>query len=223
MPLKISNLGKILKTLNRFETIGEFNKTLPLKIEIKKQIDEFNYLINMGNKKELISKSFVKLNPGKYFAIINERGNNIEITNLKEIPKIFSLFEKLDIKEKNMTKDIILHHLSNTLNKNEFIFFTNILLAFKQKIYHYIDKEKKALIQYKYEKNKIKFYALFNNLGEIEGELYLNKLIIYSPFQNSLNLIKEYSDTIRFEVITILKKEIKPLFEFKEKLIDLKA
>lgn len=223
MSLKISDVGKILKTLNRFESIGEFNENLPLKIEIKKQLDEYNYLINLGNKKEIISKSFVKLNPGKYFAFVKESGNKIKITDLKELPKILSFFEKIEIKEKNITKEVILKHLSNAISKNEFIFFTNMLLALNQKIYHYIDKEKKALIQYKYKKNKIKFYALFNNLGEIEGELYPNRVIIYSPFQNSLNLIKEYSDTIRFEVITVLKKEIKPLFEFKENLIDLKA
>jgi len=223
MPLKISDIGKILKTVNRFEGIGAFNENLPLKIEIKKKLDGYNYLIDLGNKKEIISKSFTKLKPGKYFANIKETGNNIKITNLKQIPEILSFFEKTDIKEKHLTKEIILNHLANAANKTEFIFFTNLLIALHQNIYHYIDKEKKALIQYKYKKNKIKFYALFNNLGEIEGEIYLNKIIIYSPFENSLNLIKEYSDNIAYEVITVLKKEIKPFFEFKENLLDLKA
>ena len=227
MKLNISEVGKILKAVNKYRGIGEFNESLPLKIEIKKQLDEYNYLINIGNKKEIISKSFVKLKVGKYFAIIKELGNNIKITNLKEFPKILSLLEKIDLKEKNfdkpLTKDIILHHLANSHSKNEFIFFTNILLALKEQIHHLIINEKKSLLQFKYKKNKITFYAVFNNLGEIEGEIFENKVLIYSPFENTLNLIKEYSDTIQFEVITILKKDIKPLFEFKENLLDIKA
>ena len=228
MPLKISDVGKILKTINRFEGIGDFNETLPLKIEIKKQLNEYNYLINLGNKREIVSKSFVKLKPGKYFAIIKEFGNNIKITNLKEFPKILDLLEKINFNfqkdsEKTLTKETILHHLANATTKNEFIFFTNLLLALERKIYHLITEKRKSLIQFQYKKNKITFYAVFNHLGELEGEIYLNKLIIYSPFENTLNLIKEYSDTIHFEVITILKKEIKPLFEFKENLLNLKA
>ena len=38
MPLNISKLGKVLKTLNRLEGIKEFNATLPVKIEVKKEI-----------------------------------------------------------------------------------------------------------------------------------------------------------------------------------------
>jgi len=223
MPLKVSDIGKILKNINRYQGIGEFNETLPMKIEVKKQIDKYNYLIDLGNKKEIISKSFIKLKTGKYFALVKEIANNIKITDLKEIPKIFTLLEKIDIKEKHITKEIILHHLANASNKTEFIFFTNLLMALHQNIYHYIEKEKKALIQYKYKKNKITFYAVFNNLGEIEGEIFLNKVVIYSPFKNSLTLIKKYSDTIPYKIITILKKDIKPLYEFKENLLDLKA
>ncbi len=223
MPLKISEVGKILKTLNRFSYIGEFNENLPVKIEIKKQLDKFNYLIDLGNKKEIISKSTEKLNTGKYFAVVKEKAGNIQITNLKKIPEIFDFLEKTDFKEKHFSKEIILNHLAHSSNKTEFIFFMNMLMALHKKIYHYILKEKKALLQYKYQKNKIKFYALFNNLGEIEGEIYLKQLKIYSPFENTLNLIREYSDTIQYEVITILKKEIKPLFEFRENLINIKA
>jgi len=226
MPLKISDVGKILKALNRFEGIGEFNTSLPIKVEIKKQLNELNYLINLGNKKDLITKSKVKLFPGKYFASIKELNGFIQIKDLKPIPKLAVLLEKInfEFKEKNLEKTSILHYLANASSKEEFLFFTNILLAMQKKIYHYfINKKKKALLQYKFNKNKLKFYAVFNNLGEIEGEIFLNSVNIYSPYKEVLKLINENSNQINLKVNTFLKKDIKPLFEFNENLINLKA
>jgi len=226
MPLKISDVGKILKALNKFEGIGEFNTSLPVKIEIKKQIDELNYLINLGNKKDLITKSKIKLLPGKYFASIKELNSFIQIKDLKPLPKLAVLLEKInfDFKEKHLDKNTIMHHLANAISKEEFLFFTNILLALQKKIYHFfINEKKKALLQCKFNKNKLQFYAVFNNLGEIEGEIYLNSVNIYSPYKEVLKLINENSNEINLKVNTFLKKDIKPLFEFNENLINLKA
>ena len=72
MPLNISKLGKILKTLNRLEGIKEFNATLPVKIEVKKEINPIRYLIKLGNR-EIETKSNLPLVVGKkYFAQIKE-------------------------------------------------------------------------------------------------------------------------------------------------------
>jgi len=226
MPLKISEVGKLLKVLNKFEGIGEFNTKLPVKIEIKNQIDEFNYLINLGNKKDLITKSKIKLLPGKYFANIKEFSGNVQISNLKPLPKLALLLENLNIKfkDKALNKDAVLNHLANSVSKNEFLFFTNVLLALQKKIHHFvITEKKKALMQYKFNKNKLQFYAVFNNLGEIEGEIFSNNLYIYSPYKNVLRLINENSNEINLYVKTFLKKDIKPIYEFSENLLNLKA
>ncbi len=224
MPLKISEIGKLLKALNRFENIGEFNSRLPVRIEIKKQINEFNYLINLGNKKEIVTKSFVKLNPGKYFALIKEKGLNIQITNLKKIPQLFTIFEKTNLKENHFSKETILNHLSNATNKTEFIFFTNLFIAVQKKIFHLaINEKRKALLQYKYQKNKLHFFAVFNHLGEIEGKIFANKLIIFSPYKNTINLIKQNKNSLNLTIETHLKTDIKPLYEFSENLFNLKA
>jgi len=222
MPLNISKVGKILNTLNKFQTI-EFNTTLPVKVEVKEKLSNIKYLLQLGNK-EVITKSFIPLKKGKYFALVKEIEGNINISNLKPLSNTALIFEKVKTKNlDNLSKEKILHHLSNASSKEEFIFFMNLLLSLEKKIYHLvINEKKKALLQYKFSKNKLKFYALFNNLGEIEGEIYNNTLDIYSPFKNTLELIKKYSHLIDLKVNTFLK-ETKPLYEFSENLISLKV
>ena len=220
MPLNISKVGKILNTLNKFQTI-DFNTTLPVKLEVKDKINNIKYLIRLG-RKEVVTKSFTPLKKGKYFAIVKEIHGNINISNLKKLSNIALMFEKIEPKDVN-TKHQILIHLANTSSKEEFIFYMNILISFQQKIYHlFINDKKKALLQYKFQKNKLQFYAVFNNLGEIEGEIFENSLNIYSPFKNTLQLIKENEDMINLKVNVFLK-EAKPLYEFSENLLNLKA
>ena len=224
MQLKISEVGKLLKTFNKFQTL-EFNTSLPVKIEVKEKLNDIKYLIKMG-KKEVITKSFVPLEKGKYFAMVKEIGNTLKISNLRPLPKIALLLEKIKFKSNNevITKEHILTHLSNAQNKEEFLFFTNILIAMQQKkIYHLIiNEKKKALLQYKYSKNRLKFYAVFNNLGEIEGEIYNNNLDIYSPYKNTIELIKKYCNLIDLD-INVFLKDVKPLYEFNNSLLNLKA
>lgn len=220
MPLKISKTAKILKALNRFQSI-EFNTSLPVKLEVKEKLSDIKYLIQLG-KKEVVTKSFIPLTKGKFFATVKETEGNITISDLKPLSKLALMFEKITPKDSD-TKAQILNNLANAASKEEFLFYMNILLAYNQKIYHlFINEKKKALLQYKFHKNKLKFYAVFNNLGEIEGEIFDNTLNICSPFKNTLRIIEENKDLIDLEVHTFLK-ETKPLYEFSENLINLKA
>jgi len=225
MPLNVSKLGKILKTLNRVNAPSVFNSTLPVKIEVKKELNPITYLIKLGNK-EVETKSFVPLKVGaKYMAQIKELKSNIQITNLREFPKILETLEKVTIKTvDSQNKDEVIKHLLQTQNKNDFLFLTNVLIALQKKIYHLVINEKrKGLLQYKYKKNRLKFYACFSHLGEIEGEIYLHTLTIYSPYEATISLINAHKEELKdFEVITI-KKDVKPLYEFTNTLLDLKA
>jgi len=225
MPLNISKLGKVLKTLNRLEGIKEFNATLPVKIEVKKEINPIRYLIKLGNR-EVETKSNLPLIVGKkYFAQINEYKSSIQISNLKPFPEILEILEKISFKEKliKFSKKEILQHLANSNSKTEFIFFTNILLALQEKIYHLIiNEKKKALMQYKYSKNRVKFYAVFNHLGEIEGEITVDSLTIYSPYKATLQLIEQYKDELTLNVF-LKQTEVKELFNFSENLLNLKV
>jgi len=227
MPLNISKIGKVLKDLNRIGDVSEFNATLPVKIEVKKEINPIRYLIKLGNR-EVETKSSFPLTVGKkYFAEIKEIKSKLQISNLKEIPDILEMLSKISFKNKektiNFTKHEILNHLANSQNKLEFIFFTNMLLSFEQNIRHLIiNEQKKALIQYKYTKKSVKFYAVYNHLGEVEGEITQNSLTLYSPYTATLQLIQIYKDELELDVF-LYKKEPKPLFNFSENLLNLKV
>lgn len=145
MSLNLSKIGKVFKTLNRFEGIKEFNALLPVKIEVKHQINPIKFLIQLGNR-EIETKSYIPLKIGKkYLAQIKEGKYSIKISNLKEYPKILEILKKIDLKDKILSpqKNEIMHNLANANNKNEFIFWMNILLSLQQKIYHIIINEKK--------------------------------------------------------------------------------
>jgi hypothetical protein len=225
MPLNLSKIGKILKTINRFENIKEFNANLPVQIDIKKQLNPIKYLIKLGNR-EIQTKSYIPLKIGnKYLAEIKEGRYSIKISNLKEYPKILNILKKINFTKNFLApeKKEIISHLANANNKNEFIFWMNILISFNQKIHHLIiNDKKKALMQLKYKKNTLKFYAVFEHLGEIEGFLFENSLKLFCEFDSTINLINLYKKELPFLVETV-KKEIKPIYDFSENLINLKA
>ena len=225
MLLDISKIGKILKEQNRLSSV-EFNTQIPLKIEVKKEINPITYLIKLGNK-EIETKSFIPLKVGnRYLANVIEKKGKITIQNLKPYPKLLELLEKLPLKkETEFTKEKILEHLSNAKTKEEFSFYANILLAFQKGIRHIFINEKnnKAIMQFKYEKNLITFYAAFKFLGELKGKITPNKVTIYTQFENVKNLLLDNSDKIEKKVEVFLEKKITPIFEFKNSLIDIKA
>jgi hypothetical protein len=223
--LNIFKLGKVLSETNRLNGIKEFNASVPIKIEVLKEINPITYEIKLGNKIVETKSNFPLKTGGKYLANIVEKKEFIQIQNLKEFPKLLDILEKLPkIKEINLDKNEILNKLQNSQTKNEFMFYANILLAFQKGIRHiFINEEKnRGLLQYKYEKNHVKFYACYKFLGELEGIITPNKVTVFTQFKNVASLISENKD-IDLDVEVYLKEKIKPLFEFKNSLIDIKA
>ena len=237
----ISQVGKILKATNRLNMPTEFNSTLPLTIIVKKQLNPIRYLLQVG-KKELETKSYTPLEVGaKYKAQINQTDSKIEIKNLTKLPNIFNKFpDSIEYSIDDLLKDnplesnkkykkFLLNHLANASTKEEFLFYSQMLLAFNQEIKHlFIKDEKKALIQIKHKKRKIDFYAYFENLGAIGGEIYLIDEIYLNlmvEFQNSLILIQKYTNELNGIRVTLTQEKIKPLFEISEKdtLLNLKV
>lgn len=236
----ISQIGKIMKATNRLNMPTEFNSTLPLTITVKKQLNPIRYLLQLG-KKEVEVKSYTKLEIGaNYKAQINQLNNKIEIKNLSKIPTIFNKIPKTlnytidDLIKENLNDDksykhFLLNHLANSNSKEEFIFFTQLLLAENQQIKHLFinEKKKKALMQLKYKKNRLKFYGFFEHLGAIGGEMFLADSIYLNlmvEFQNSLILINQNIDELKGIVVNIKQEKIKPLFEVSNNsLLNLKA
>ena len=230
--INVSKLGKILKATNRLNMPTEFNASLPIKIEVKKQLNPIRYLLQLGNR-ELETKSHKQLEiGGKYLAEVVQKDNSINIKNLHKMPKIFNDIPK-DAKtfmpEHSKYKEEVLKHLANSTSKNEFLFYTNFLLAFQKEITHLFINEggKKSIHQIKKEKKRVKFYSFFSNLGAISGEIfyddvyYLNLMV---EFQNSLALIKKHLNELKNFEVTISQESSKPLFEATESgILNLKA
>jgi len=229
----ISQIGKIMKATNRLNMPTEFNSTLPLTIKVKKQLNPIRYMMQLG-RKEVEVKSHNKLEVGaNYKAQINQTNNKIEIKNLSKIPEIFNkiprnlnytindLIKDNPLKDNTHYKNFLLTHLSDANTKDEFIFFTQLLLAENQQIKHLFIKEneKKALLQLKYKKRKLKFYGFFENLGSIGGEFFLSDEIYLNlmvEFQNSLRLIQNNIDELKGISVNITQQKVKPLFEVSE-------
>jgi hypothetical protein len=237
----ISQVGKILKATNRLNMPTEFNASLPITIEVKKQINPIRYILKLG-KKEVETKSYTPLEiGGKYKAQINQTDNKIEIKNLKKLPQIFTKFpDSINYSIDDLIKDepfkspekykqFLLNHLANSNNQQEFLFFTQLLLATNQNVYHlFINDEKKSLIQLKPKKKKLKFYGFFENLGGIGGEIYLIDEIyldLMVEFHNSLYLIEKHLSDLKGIIINSIKQEnLTPLFEISgENILNLKA
>jgi hypothetical protein len=226
MPLKLSEVGKILKTLNRFEGIKEFNSSLPVKIEVKQQLSPIRYLIKLGNR-EVETKTDIPLKTGeKFIAEITEKNSIIQIRNLRKFPKILEILDKITLSKEvfDTKKESITNHIVHSQDKTEFLFFANLLLAKEKNIEHLIiqGERKKSLMQYRYTKNFVEFYAVFNHLGELNGTITLQKLRIFSPFYSTIKLMETFKNEFDLEV-EIERKNTKPLFEFSEKLLDIKV
>ena len=219
-------LSKVLSETNRLNTIKDFNTQIPIKIEVLKEINPITYKIKLG-RKEVETKSAIPLEVGKkYFAIVKEKKNFVEISNLKEYPKLLEKLDTISFSQNlHLDKEKIIHHLTNAKTKDEFLFFANIFIALQKEIHHLFINEKnnKAIMQYKLEKNKIKFYACYKFLGEIEGEITSKKVKIFTPYKNIADLIINSKETINLAVEVIIKNNIKEIFEFKNTLLDIKV
>ena len=237
----ISQVGKILKATNRLNTPTEFNGTLPITIKVKQQLNPIRYILQLG-KKEVETKSYTPLEVGgKYKAEINQTDTKIEIKNLTKLPNIYNKFPNsikysIDdllkdnpLENNSKYKKFLLNHLSNSNTKEEFLFYSQLFLAFNQGIKHlFINDQKKAIIQIKPSKKKLKFYGYFENLGGIGGELfygdeiYLNLMV---EFQNSFYFINRYIDELKGIIVNVSKEKTTPLFEITQtdNLLNLKV
>ncbi len=224
--LNLFKIGKILNETNRLSGIKEFNASVPVKLEVLKEINPITYEIKLGNK-TVETKSHIPLEVGKkYLANIVEKKEYIQIQNLKEFPKLLETLEKISFsKEMNLDKDTIIDKLTHAKTKDEFMFFANILLALQKGIRHIFINEKnnKALLQLKKNKNSIDFYACYKFLGELEGTITPHKVMILTPFKNVASLIEQNSEELDKKVEVKIKNTIKPLYEFKNTLLDIKA
>jgi hypothetical protein len=222
---QLSPIRYLLQLGNKEVEVKSYTK-LEIAKKYKAEIDQTNNKIEIKNLSKLPT-IFTKMP-----STLNYTIDDLIKDNFKNIKNYQSFKDNLEDIKNNILKDdalndnknykhFLLHHLASSTSKDEFIFFTQLLLAENQQIKHLFinEKKKRALMQLKYKKNKLKFYAFFENLGAISGEMFLTDTIYLNlmvEFQKSLTLISQNIDKLKGISVNITQEKVKPLFEISE-------
>lgn len=245
-----------LKALSNIEQLTkqgggsrEINSSLPVKIKVLSKLYGIRYMLQIGNIASE-TKSLKELEIGKtYLAMMKKNlSGSITLSNLVKQPKImeFTKFFELDFKNLKQQaatstaenffsgfKQEVMHKLAASSDRNEFWFWTNIMLSLQQGVYtmpfFYEEKEHFLQMRKRAGENMLDFYAVFPNLGEIEGvikayqdELFLELTV---QFPNVKRTLMRYADEL--EGLTLsrvgIKTEIEPLYKFNNALLDMKG
>ena len=230
---------------------AKFNSTLPISLKVLKEIDPNKYLLNLGNR-TVETKSFIPLEKGaRYWGEFkNSEENTLQISNLLKKPDFeqkdgnkafFTLNQLQEIfskkKPKEALKKSILHKLSITENRNDFMQLSNMLLSLQENIFFipFTYEKRKFFFQFRKKQkndivkkeNAIEFYASFKNLGPVKGIVKsadkFKKVILYLYYEKSEKFLKEQMRYLDMDSEIYLSKDIKPLFESCQKLLDIKG
>jgi len=231
----ISKLANIDTNVNSKGSM-QFNSSLPITIEVLKNLGLDRYRLLLG-RKEFTTKSQKKLELGsKYWGSFGENKNGIiTISNLVKKPTFLQNDAKfLDIEVSEFLtqisevpspistfKEWIIENLENDKTKKEdFLLFSDMLLALKDDIIHLPLKhnEKTNLLQIKLGSNYMEFYCAFNSLGPLKGHIsggVFNLEVLFS---------KTYYYLKKSNIATFIKtvKPIEPLYNLDKLILDLK-
>ncbi|GAA8489396.1 hypothetical protein HpNP90_07200 [Helicobacter pylori] len=241
--LEALNALNQLNALHSKNAAHHFNATLPILLKVLEKQDKDLFLLQVGNK--IIptrSEQDLKINQ-PYFAIMqrNQLGD-IMLKNLVPAPKILDALDDLPaiemkkLKEilsaKNNTplkeyKEFLSEKLIHAKSSQEFLNTANMLLSLQSQVLSFVieNERKKAFLQMKAKKQSVDFYALYPNLGEIGGVIYLKEkekqLFLKTTLQRTKEVLKEAQNTLLgFSCVEIACEKTPMLFAFEERLLD---
>ncbi len=243
----ISGIRRVKKIAKKIDKSSiRFNNNLPISITVLEETYNQKYKLLLGNK-EITARSKKKLVVGyEYWGDLNSTsGGILSISDLIIKPKIFNsnlafmgiqkdIFYKTLTSQKNPLKEIkksMINKMSNEqTSKEEFLTLGYMLLALEKNIFHMpsLIDNKKILIQFRENSDKtIEFYLAFENLGAIKGiimpcEKY-DDIDISVMFEKSYYFIKESMKMEDARVTFSINKDIEPLFNSSEILLDIKG
>lgn len=252
----IKNLGALEHTKSLLNSLKNqntslFNSTLPISLKVLVQKDLTSYLIQLGSR-EIETKSKAPLQTGKeYWANLSENKKQgiVKITNLLQKPDFLqnikgkiTLEQVIDLLANDNKllsyKETMYKGLLDSSSRNEFMFFQNSLLSLNNGIFSFpiMYEDKEFFLQLKEEveedeneqkeKQLIKFYASFSNLGPIGGELYLIDesvtLHLQVHYENSYKFLQNYINELGFNAKISLGKP-EPISIIEESILDIKG
>ncbi len=241
--LEALNAINQLNALHSKNASHHFNATLPILLKVLEKQDKDLFLLQVGNR--IIptkSEQDLKINQPYFATMQRDRLGDIVLKNLVPAPKILDALDDLptlemkQIKEILSTKDntplkeykeFLSEKLVHAKSSQEFLNTANMLLSLQSQVLSFVveNERKKAFLQVKAKKQSVDFYALYPNLGEIGGVIYLKEkekqLFLKTTLQRTKEILKEAQNTLLgFSSVEIVCEKTPMLFAFEERLLD---
>ncbi len=241
--LEALNAINQLNALHSKNAAHHFNATLPILLKVLEKQDKDLFLLQVGNR--IIptkSEQELKINQPYFATMQRNQLGDIVLKNLVPAPKILDALDDLSaiemkkIKEilsaKDNTplkkyKELLSEKLIHAKNPQEFLNTANMLLSLQSQVLSFVieNERKKAFLQVKAKKQSVDFYALYPNLGEIGGVIYLKEkekqLFLKTTLQRTKEILKEAQNTLLgFSSVEIVCEKTPMLFAFEERLLD---
>lgn len=241
--LEALNALNQLNALHSKNAAHHFNATLPILLKVLEKQDKDLFLLQVGNK--IIptkSEQELKINQPYFATMQRNQLGDIVLKNLVPAPKILDALDDLPAIEMKKLKEILSakdntplkeykeflsEKLIHAKSSQEFLNTANMLLSLQSQVLSFVieNERKKAFLQMKAKKQSVDFYALYPNLGEIGGVIYLKKkekqLFLKTTLQRTQEVLKEAQNTLLgFSFVEIVCEKTPMLFAFEEHLLD---
>ncbi|MCQ2643761.1 hypothetical protein JT099_05420 [Helicobacter pylori] len=241
--LEALNALNQLNALHSKNAAHHFNATLPILLKVLEKQDKDLFLLQVGNK--IIptkSEQELKINQPYFATMQRNQLGDIVLKNLVPAPKILDALDDLPALEMKKLKEILSakdntplkeykeflsEKLVHAKNSQEFLNTANMLLSLQSQVLSFVieNERKKAFLQMKAKKQSVDFYALYPNLGEIGGVIYLKEkekqLFLKTTLQRTKEVLKEAQNTLLgFSFVEIVCEKTPMLFAFEERLLD---
>ncbi len=241
--LEALNALNQLNALHSKNATHHFNATLPILLKVLEKQDKDLFLLQVGNR--IIptkSEQELKINQPYFATMQRNQLGDIVLKNLVPAPKILDALDDLPAIKMNKIKEILSakdntplkeykeflsEKLVHAKNSQEFLNTANMLLSLQSQVLSFVieNERKKAFLQMKAKKQSVDFYALYPNLGEIGGVIYLKEkekqLFLKTTLQRTKEVLKEAQNTLLgFSSVEIACEKTPMLFAFEERLLD---
>ncbi|WP_208391562.1 hypothetical protein [Helicobacter pylori] len=241
--LEALNALNQLNALHSKNAAHHFNATLPILLKVLEKQDKDLFLLQVGNK--IIptkSEQELKINQPYFATMQRNQLGDIVLKNLVPAPKILDALDDLPALEMHKLKEILSvkdntplkeykeflsERLIHAKSSQEFLNTANMLLSLQSQVLSFVieNERKKAFLQMKAKKQSVDFYALYPNLGEIGGVIYLKEkekqLFLKTTLQRTKEVLKEAQNTLLgFSFVEIVCEKTPMLFAFEERLLD---
>ncbi|RKV36130.1 hypothetical protein DD754_04320 [Helicobacter pylori] len=241
--LEALNALNQLNAIHSKNAAHHFNATLPILLKVLEKQDKDLFLLQVGNR--IIptkSEQELKINQPYFATMQRNQLGDIVLKNLVPAPKILDALNDLPAIEMKKLKEILSakdntplkeykeflsEKLVHAKNSQEFLNTANMLLSLQSQVLSFVveNERKKAFLQMKAKKQSVDFYALYPNLGEIGGVIYLKEkekqLFLKTTLQRTKEILKEAQNTLLgFSFVEIVCEKTPMLFAFEERLLD---